>query len=74
MNLTLELKSTGFLQILQAVEDHGVINSLVACQTVFGEGVHWDDRSEKGYKQFCGTPNFSQFLRFLLFYYCQKIQ
>lgn len=49
MNLILESKSTGFLQILQAVEDHGVINCLVTCQTVFG-----DDRLEKGYKQFVG--------------------
>lgn len=54
MNLILELKSTWFLQILQSVEDHGLINSLVACQTIFGEGVHWDDRLEKGYKQFVG--------------------
>ena len=54
MNLILELKSTGFLQILQAIEDHGVINSLVACQIVFGEGVHWDDRLGKGCKQFEG--------------------
>lgn len=36
------------------VEDHGATFSLVAYQTVFGGGVHWDDRLGKGYKQFVG--------------------